>query len=330
VRAAQGGTARDLWESMMTIHFPPPTLGLALVLALLPGCKPADKGPIAERKIDVVTTIGMITDVVQKVGGERVTVNGLMGPGVDPHQYEASEGDLEKMVTADVIFYNGLHLEGQMGEVFQQMGRRTRTVAVTDRLDAKRDLRTVAEGHEGSHDPHVWFDVSLWMKAVEQVRDTLIDMDPTHAALYQDNASKYLAELAELHEYVKTQAAKISPGQRVLITAHDAFYYFGNAYGFEVRGLQGVSTATEAGARDRRELARFIAQHRVPAIFLETSVPDRNIESVIETVRKDHGFEVKLGGKLYSDALGDPGTPQGTYVGMVRHNIDTIVKALAQ
>jgi manganese/zinc/iron transport system substrate-binding protein len=303
-------------------------LSLVLAVLFLPGCGSPDKGPIAERKIDVVTTIGMITDIVQVVGGERVAVKGLMGPGIDPHQYEATLGDEAKMEAADVIFYNGLHLEGQMGEVFERMSRRTRTVPVTARL-TERELRKASfDGAHGTYDPHVWFDVTLWMKAVEQVRDTLAEMDPTHAEVYRANAARYLSELEALDRYVMEQAAKIPAPQRVLITAHDAFYYFGHRYGFEVRGLQGVSTAAEADPKTRRELARFIAERRVPAIFLESSVPDRNIEAVIETVRKDSGFEVKLGGKLYSDAMGNPGTPEGTYVGMVRHNIDTIVRAL--
>lgn len=300
------------------------------LLLLLPACGPKEKGPIAERQIDVVATTGMIADIVQNVGDERVSITTLMGPGSDPHQYDASEDDGIKMNSADVIFYNGLHLEGQMGEVFERMEKRTRTVAVTKYLDPKKDLRPAPEGYEGSHDPHVWFDVKLWMRAAECVRDILADMDPAHAAVYRDNATKYLTRLEKLDRYVRTEAEKVPPEHRVLITAHDAFYYFGRAYGFEVRGLQGVSTATEAGARDRRELARFIAQRKVPAIFLESSVPDRNIKSVIETVKKDSGFEVKLGGELYSDAMGNSGTHEGTYVGMVEHNIDTIVKALGR
>lgn len=303
---------------------------ISCLLFLSAGCSPPAKGPIAERKIDVVTTTGMITDLVQNIGGDRLSVNGLMGPGVDPHTYEANEGDLAVMATADVIFYNGLHLEGQMGEVFERMRRRTKTVPVAECLDHARDLRKAPEGYEGTHDPHVWFDVRLWMKVAKHICDTLIEIDPTHAEVYRGNAKRYLADLEKLDRYVRTEAEKVPPELRILVTAHDAFYYFGQAYGFkEVRGLQGVSTASEAGARDRRELAQFIARHRVPAIFLETSVPDRNIESVIETVKKDSGFEVKLGGKLYSDAMGDRNTPEGTYVGMVEHNINTIVQALA-
>jgi manganese/zinc/iron transport system substrate-binding protein len=275
----------------------------------------------------VVTTTGMITDLVQNVGGGRVEVDGLMGPGVDPHLYKASAGDERRMRQADLIIYNGLHLEGKMGDVFEQMRGRVKTAAVTDGLDPQRDLRTAPPGFEGTHDPHVWFDVTLWMKAAAKVRDTLAEMDPDHADVYQANAEKYLAELADLHAYVKAQAERVPPEKRVLITAHDAFYYFGRAYGFEVRGLQGVSTAAEPGAADVKELADFIAERRIPAIFVEDSVPEQTIKSVRDAVRA-RGFQVEIGGKLYSDSMGSPGTPDGTYVGMVRHNIDTIVGAL--
>ncbi len=303
---------------------------VVLGLTLTVGCG-VSGGPgrldLTNRKIRVVTTIGMITDIVEQVGGDRVEVTGLMGPGVDPHLYKASEGDVGRMAAADVIFYNGLHLEGQMGDVFERMGRRVRTVAVSARLDPTREVRPAPPGYEGSHDPHIWFDVTLWMKAVEYVRDTLAEMDPTHAGVYAGNAQKYLAQLAQLHDYVKAQAARVPEKQRVLITAHDAFFYFGRAYGFEVRGLQGVSTAAEAGTADVRELARFIVQRRLPALFVESSVPQRNIQAVQEAVRAE-GFTVRTGGELFSDALGNRGTPEGTYIGMVRHNIDTIVQAL--
>jgi manganese/zinc/iron transport system substrate-binding protein len=304
-----------------------------LIVALLPlaaGCTMrASDTALASRKIRVVTTTGMITDLVQNVGGERVEVTGLMGPGVDPHLYKASAGDVGRMGRADLIFYNGLHLEGQMGDVFERMSGRVKTVAVTSKLDAEHDLRKAPEGFEGTHDPHVWFDVTLWMKAAECVRDTLSEMDPEHADLYRSNAEKYLAELADLHAYVKEQAAKVPEKQRVLITAHDAFYYFGRAYGFEVHGLQGVSTASEPGAADVQELAKFIAGRRIPAIFVEDSVPEQTIKAVQKAVEAQ-GFLVEIGGKLFSDSMGSAGSPEGNYPGMVRHNIDTMVHALAR
>jgi manganese/zinc/iron transport system substrate-binding protein len=302
-------------------------LGLILIPLLAACNQPAAQAgaDLSERPIRVVTTIGMITDIVQIVGGERVQVTGLMGPGVDPHLYKASEGDVIRMAAADVVFYNGLHLEAKVGEVFERMGGRVKTVAVTDTID--RAVLLAPPEFEGAYDPHVWFDVTLWMKAVERVRDALIEMDPEHAELYRANAENYLAELNALDGYVRSQARRVPEEQRVLITAHDAFNYFGRAYGFEVRGLQGISTAAEAGTADLRTLADFIAERRIPAIFVESSVPQRNIEAVQAAVRS-RGFDVQIGGELFSDAMGSPGTPEGTYSGMVRHNIDTIVGAL--
>jgi manganese/zinc/iron transport system substrate-binding protein len=262
---------------------------------------------------------------VKNVGGDRLAVTTLMGPGVDPHLYKPSERNVIALADADIVFYNGLHLEAQMATVFERVQGRIKTVAVTDGID--RSLLTSPPEFEGNYDPHVWFDVSMWMSAVETVRDALVALDPGSADYYQANAASYLAQLEELHAYVKAQAARIPADQRVLITAHDAFNYFGRAYGFEVRGLQGVSTATEAGARDVQDLANFIASRRIPAIFVESSVPPRTIEAVQAAVRAK-GYNVEIGGSLYSDAMGDPGTPEGTYIGMVRHNIDTIVSAL--
>jgi manganese/zinc/iron transport system substrate-binding protein len=311
-------------------------LGIGLPL-LLAGCGANADVPLADRKVRVVTTIGMITDMVQNVGGDRVSVTGLMGPGVDPHGYKATALDMRKMGAADIIFYNGLHLEGKMGEVFEEMGKRVKTVPVTEYVERDGLVRKAPEGYEGSHDPHVWFDVRLWMKAVERVRDALAELDPKHAEVYQANAKKYLAELAQLHEYVKDQAATVPEKQRVLITAHDAFYYFGHAYGFEVHGLQGVSTNAEASVADIRRLADLIVQRRIPVIFAETSVNPKNLEAVQKNV-ESRGFKVEVYGLdekrkdqlLFSDAMGNPGTPEGTYVGMIRHNIDTIVKALSR
>jgi manganese/zinc/iron transport system substrate-binding protein len=267
----------------------------------------------------------MITDIVQNVGGENVEVTGLMGPGIDPHLYKASERDVITLASADVIFYNGLHLEAGMATVFERMQGRIRTAAVTDGID--RSQLSAPPEFEGNYDPHVWFDVSMWMQAVATVRDTLAEMDPAHGEAYQANAARYLAELEALHAYVTARAEQVPPEHRVLITAHDAFNYFGRAYGFEVRGLQGISTATEAGTADVQELVSFIVERRIPALFVESSVPPRTIEAVKAAVQA-RGFDVRIGGELFSDAMGNPGTPEGTYIGMVRHNIDTIVNAL--
>jgi manganese/zinc/iron transport system substrate-binding protein len=260
------------------------------------------------------------------VGGEHVKVRGLMGPGVDPHLYKASAGDVALLSGADLIFYNGLHLEGKMSEIFEQMRKRgIDTVAVTDSID--RSLLETPPQFEGNYDPHVWFDVTMWMKAVETVRDTLVTIDPANADDYRANTEAYLTELTALNEYVKSKANLLPEDKRVLITAHDAFSYFGRRYGFEVRGLQGISTVSEAGTQDVQNLAAFIVERKIPAIFVESSVPPKFIEAVQAAVEAK-GFDVKVGGSLYSDAMGNPGTPDGNYIGMIRHNIDTIVGAL--
>lgn len=299
---------------------------LALLLSACAGPVEGAGVDLSVRPIRVVATTGMITDVVKHVGGERVEVEGLMGPGVDPHLYKASEGDVTLIGGADIIFYNGLHLEAGMAKVLERIDQRlVIAVAVTDNID--RAVLLSPPEFAGNYDPHVWFDVRLWQKTVEKVRDTLLELDPGSADIYRTNADRYLLELDDLDEHVRAQVARVPAPQRVLITAHDAFNYFGRAYGFEVRGLQGISTATEAGTADVSALAEFIAEQKIPAIFIESSVPQRNVEAVQAAVRA-RGFDVRIGGELFSDAMGNPGTPEGTYVGMVRHNIDTIVEAL--
>ena len=280
---------------------------------------------LAGRQIRVVTTTSMITDLVENVAGERADVTGLMGPGIDPHVYKASEGDVQTLAEADVIFYNGLHLEAKMADVLERIEGHIETVAVTEKIEASALLESPQ--FAGAFDPHVWFDVRLWMMALEQVRDSLVELDPAHADVYRTNARRYLAELAKLDRDVRELVERVPPKQRVLVTAHDAFNYFGKAYGFEVLGLQGISTAAEAGAGDVQALAEFIAERRIPAIFVESSVPQQTIKAVQEAVRS-RGFDVQIGGQLYSDAMGDPGTAEGTYPGMVRHNVETIVNAL--
>ena len=302
-------------------------ISLCLIAVLVgSGCDPKEQ-PDASigDKLRVVTTIGMITDIVKNVGGERVAVTGMMGPGVDPHLYNPTPRDLQRLDSAHIIFYNGLHLESKVGDLLAKMSGDTLTVAVTDAVD--RSLLLTPPEYEGLYDPHLWFDVKLWMQAVIKVRDALSAFDADNAVLYRSNAEGYLAELTELDTYVKSQVARVPSQQRVLVTAHDAFNYFGKAYGFEVRGLQGISTATEAGIADVQELATFIAARRIPAIFVESSVSSRSLEAVKAAV-KSKGFDVEIGGELFSDAMGSEGTPEGTYVGMVRHNIDTIVRAL--
>lgn len=307
---------------------PLPMLGLSIAALVFVSCGAA--AGEAERagasgRINIVTTTGMIGDAAREVGGDRVEVTALMGPGVDPHTYKASERDVIRIAEADIIFYGGLHLEAKMADVFAKIESAIVTVAVTESMDRASLLSP--PGFENTYDPHVWFDVSLWTDAVREVEETLISFDPAHEDLYRSRAERYLAELEDLHLYVKGQARRVPEARRVLITAHDAFGYFGRAYGFEVLALQGISTVAEAGAADVSGLADLISERRIPAIFVESSVPTRFIEAVQAAVRA-RGYEVSIGGSLFSDAMGDPGTPEGTYPGMVRHNIDTIVEAL--
>jgi manganese/zinc/iron transport system substrate-binding protein len=303
-----------------------------MFILLSAGCSPQDqptskKADFSSRKIRVITTTGMIADAVKNVGGERVEVRALMGPGVDPHLYKASEGDVIRMADADIIFYNGLHLEGKMSEVFEQMQRRVKTAAISDGIP--RDSLLSPPAFQGNYDPHIWFDVGLWMEGVENIGQTLMALDTASAEIYQGNASAYMQQLAELDAYVHQQASRVPAEKRVLITAHDAFNYFGRAYGFEVRGLQGISTAAEAGTADIKYLANFIVERKIPAVFVESSVPPRYIEALQAAVAA-RGFQVEIGGSLYSDAMGSAGTLEGTYQGMVKYNIDTIVNALIQ
>jgi manganese/zinc/iron transport system substrate-binding protein len=311
--------------------FPRKEIFYLLIIIILAACRPAVANELPaeleNRAINAVATTGMIADVVREIGGERVNIEGMMGPGVDPHLYKASASDVRLLEQADVIFYNGLHLEAGMGNVLERMSSYKLTVPIAEAIPVVDRLADPV--YPDAHDPHVWFDVSLWMKAVERVRETLIELDPNNAAIYERNAIRYLQELADLHEYVRGQAAQLPTDQRVLITAHDAFGYFGRAYGFEVVGLQGISTETEASTADVSTLAGLIVSKRIPAIFIESSVPTRNIEAVQAAVR-NQGFEVQIGGELFSDALGDPDTPEGNYIGMVRHNINTIVHALLE
>ena len=293
--------------------------------------------------IRVVCTTGMVADVVLNVGGEHVEahvigrqvlnkggehlrVAQLMGEGVDPHLYPPSPGDLSLLDQADIIFYSGLHLEGKLSDVFVRMARRKPTFAVTERLQQGADspLLTV-EG--GFPDPHVWFDVSLWSKTVDLVADELAAFDPEHADDYRKNAKAYKSALADLHEYCRQQIATIPARRRVLVTAHDAFHYFGRAYGLQVKAIQGISTDTEASARKIDELVDFLVERKIKAVFVETSVSERNVRLLIDGCRA-RGHAVRIGGELFSDAMGRPGTAEGTYIGMVRHNVETIVEAL--
>lgn len=297
----------------------------AFFFLLLTGCQSADSDTAADGKLTVVTTISQIADVVENVGGTAVEVNRLMGPGSDPHLYSPSAGDVTRLQNADVIFYNGLFLEAQMEDILEQLGEQKTVIPVAGTISP--DLLLDSEDYEDEFDPHIWFDINLWSEATMVIRDTLIEADPENADAFTANADAYLAELSELDSWVESEISRIPADQRVLITAHDAFNYFGNAYGMEVMGLQGISTASEAGTADVQRLADFIADNKIRAIFVESSVSERNVEAVQAAV-ESRGWNVVIGGSLFSDAMGNSGTPEGTYIGMVRHNVETIVPAL--
>lgn len=283
-------------------------------------------GPESEGKIKVVTTVGMIEDVVKNVGGEYVYVKALMGPGVDPHLYKASAGDIERMNQADVIFYGGLHLEGKMVELFESLAERQVVVAVSGDLPVV-DLLPSQAGQTGSYDPHVWFDVELWSKTVDAIVETLSAQDSEHAEIYRENGRIYQDKLKVLDGWVVEQIKLIPESQRIMITAHDAFNYFGKAYGMDVRGIQGISTAADYGLKDLEGLINLIVEKKIKAVFVESSVSPKSIEALREGV-KARGWDLKIGGRLFSDAMGDAGTFEGTYIGMVTANVNAIVNAL--
>lgn len=297
---------------------------LATLTLLVAGCsKPAAKP--AKNGLQVITTTAMIADAARNIAGSHAEVIALMGQGVDPHVYKASPGDVRTLESADLILYNGLHLEGRMADTLAQLGKRRRVVAVAEAIPHNL-LRSPPE-FEGQHDPHVWFDPSLWKFVVERVRDSLIEADPAHADEYRANATKYAGELDSLFSWTKEQIGTIPENGRVLVTAHDAFGYFGRAFGLEVLGIQGISTDSETSLDTVRSLVTLLADRKIPAVFVESSVPRKSIEALIEG-SKARGHTLLIGGELFSDAMGPEGTPEGTYLGMVRHNVVTIVKAL--
>jgi manganese/zinc/iron transport system substrate-binding protein len=274
----------------------------------------------------IVTTCGMVTDIVREVAGNKAKVVGLMGEGVDPHLYKPTRDDVAKILQADVLFYSGLMLEGRMTDTFLKVARKgTPVFAVTELLDEKFLLEP--EEFAGHTDPHVWMDVAGWSAAVKVVARSLGEVDAVNAAYYRQNSERYLAELAKLDAYAKQTLATIPKEHRVLITAHDAFNYFGRAYGIEVRGIQGISTESEAGVADINKLVDFLVARKIPAIFVESSVSDKNIKALIEGC-KSRSHAVRIGGQLFSDAMGKPSTYEGTYIGMIDHNVTTIARAL--
>ena len=300
-------------------------LALLVTLSLLAtGC--TTQSDVDNGKVQVTTTIAQIADVVRNVGGEPVEVTALMGPSVDPHLYKASQGDVAQLTNSDLILYNGLMLEGRLVDVLIKVARGGKpTLAVAEAVDESL-LREPPE-YEGLYDPHIWMNVSLWAQSVPLIVEQLSQIAPQHAETFAANGEAYGNELDELHQWVQEQIAAIPEQQRVLITAHDAFGYFGEAYDIDVMGLQGISTASEYGLRDLERLVDIIVERGVKAVFIESSVPPRPIEALVEGCRAE-GHEIEIGGELFSDAMGKTGTPEGTYIGMVKHNVNTIVEAL--
>lgn len=284
----------------------------------------------AERSHDVpvvTCTIGMIADVARNIGGDTFAISALMGAGIDPHLYKPSAGDIVRLGDADLVLFNGLHLEGRLTETLETIHRSgtVHTSAVAESIP--EDKRLLVDAASNAWDPHVWMDVSLWNIVAGAITDELMHLAPEAVNDIADRSTDYRARLDELEDWVFSEFARVPKEIRVLVTAHDAFNYFGRRYDIEVMGLQGLSTATEAGAADVQALAKLLADRQVPAIFVESSIPPATIEAV-QAATRSRGWDVQIGGSLYSDAMGTAGTPEGTYIGMVRHNVSTIVEAL--
>lgn len=284
--------------------------GGALVFAL--------SNSIAQAQLKVTATTGMIADLVENIAQDKAKVQALMGVGVDPHLYKATQGDIRKLSRADIIFYNGLHLEGKMQSIFEKLQRKKTVVAVTESIPENALI-----SYDKLHDPHVWFDVTLWQQAAEKITEVLAKKDAKNTAFYQQNLANYQQKLLKLNQWTKNEMAKVPQEKRVLITAHDAFGYFGKAYGLEVMGLQGISTAGEFGLQDIKQLKDIIVQRGIEAVFIESSVSPKFIESLVKGVQAE-GKQLIVGGELYSDAMGAAGSGADNYIGMVEHNVHTI------
>jgi manganese/zinc/iron transport system substrate-binding protein len=309
----------------------PVAAAVALLLAAVvaAGCGVSGESgasEIGDRKIRVTTTTNFITDTARRIGGDRVEVTGLMGPGVDPHLYKASASDVRAMREADVILYGGLQLEGKMADLFDDLAERQTTVAVTKDLP-REELLAPAPGAVEQYDPHVWFDIGKWQIAARTVAETFKAKDPRHAEVYDRNLRRFSRELERLDRYVRERMREIPERRRLLVTSHDAFEYFGERYDVEVAAIQGISTAAEATTADVQRIARLLAERDVRAVFVESSVPRQTIEAVLAAARQ-LGHEAEIGGELYADAAGSEGTPEGSYVGMIRANADTIAEGL--
>lgn len=295
---------------------------IVLFASVFIGCKNTSED---NGKIKVVTTTNILANLVSEIGGNHISLQSLMGAGVDPHLYKASEGDVSKLYNADIIFYNGLHLEGKLVDIFEKMQSNKITVALGDKLPKEQLISSANFG--GNYDPHVWFNIQFFKQFAQTVTDELSKADAQNADMYAANNKEYQKKLDELETEIQETINTLPKEKRILVTAHDAFNYFGNAYDFQVVGLQGISTATEAGVKDVQDLSKFIIENQVKSIFIESSVPRRTIEALQAAVlSKNH--TVEIGGSLFSDALGNPGTEEGTFIGMFKYNVNTIVNAL--
>ncbi len=280
---------------------------------------------LAAEPLKIVATTGMIGDTVARVAGDRAEVTALMGPGVDPHTYRQTRSDIAKMAAADAVFWNGLYLEAQLEEFFESLAKRKPVFAVGEGVPL--DRRLAHDSYKDRYDPHVWMDPTLWRFVVGSVRDALIELDADGAETYRANAEKVIADLDRLDTYSRKVLGEVPPNARVVVTAHDAFRYFGRTYGFEVIGIQGMSTESEAGLKHIEAMVATLVDRKIGAIFVESSVSDRNVKALVEGAAA-RGWPVKIGGQLFSDAMGPPGTYEGTYLGMIDHNVTTIAGAL--
>ena len=297
-----------------------------LIMAMLALFLASSPATADTKRLNILATTGMVADLARAVAGDRAEVAALMGEGVDPHLYKPTRSDIAKLTRADVVLINGLRLEGKMDEAFQRVAATGKpVVAVAERVPG--DRRIAPPQFEGNDDPHVWMAPVLWAHALDAVRDALVAADPAGAETYTRNADAYRAELTELDAYARHVLGSIPATARVLVTAHDAFNYLGRTYDIEVRGIQGVSTESEAGLKGIEELVALLAERRIPAVFPETSVSDRNVQALVEGAAA-RGHMVMIGGALFSDAMGAPGTYEGTYVGMIDHNVTLISRAL--
>ncbi|WP_136440103.1 metal ABC transporter solute-binding protein, Zn/Mn family [Pacificoceanicola onchidii] len=301
------------------------TLSRRHVLAGLVASPLLAKPVWAAGMLNVIATTGMIADAARAIAGDQAEVRALMGPGTDPHGYRQTRSDIAAMARADLVLYNGLYLEAQLEEFLEGLASRVPVVAVAEALPKAR--QRAHEDYEGRSDPHIWMAPLLWKSAVMATRDALIAQRPESAQVFTANADAYMAELDGLHGYALEQLGKVPDAARVLISAHDAFGYFGQEYGFEVMGIQGISTESEAGLQRIGEMVDLLVSRNIKAVFVESSVSDRNIRALIEGAAAQ-GHEVKIGGELFSDAMGEPGTYEGTYLGMFDHNITTLAGAL--